>query len=65
MAEPNFCAVIVQSSMHTRVFVHKKALTLKKTITFIYRLIGYTFHDIIAIYIIIGKDTIIHLHFYT
>lgn len=28
----------------------KKVLTTKKTITFIYRLIGYTFHDIIAIY---------------
>lgn len=33
-----------------RVLVYKKALTTKKTITFIYRLIGYTFHDIIAIY---------------
>lgn len=28
----------------------KKVLTTKKTITFIYRLIGYTVHDIIAIY---------------
>lgn len=46
----SFFVVIVQSCADGRLLVHKKVLTMKKTITFIYRLIGYTFHDIIAIY---------------